>query len=94
MELVIREGACRMLQAAIENEIDEYIERFKDARNMHRPHSTNPFPWWNLILLGLREYMLAKVLVMPFLNAALLKKTEQHLPFYGIHSMPRASRSA
>jgi len=42
LELVIREGACRMLQAAIENEIDEYIERFKDARNMNRPHSLWP----------------------------------------------------
>lgn len=29
LELIIREGACRMLQAAIENEIAEYIERFK-----------------------------------------------------------------
>ena len=36
LELIIREGACRMLQAAIENEVTEYIERFKhekDSRN-------------------------------------------------------------
>lgn len=34
LELIIREGACRMLQAAIENEVGEYIERFKDARDI------------------------------------------------------------
>jgi putative transposase len=36
LEVIIREGACRMLQAAIENEVTEYIERFKhekDSRN-------------------------------------------------------------
>jgi len=34
LELIIREGACRMLQAAVENEITEYIERFKDERDL------------------------------------------------------------
>jgi transposase-like protein len=34
LEMIIREGACRMLQAAIENEIAEYIERFKDERDL------------------------------------------------------------
>jgi putative transposase len=34
LELIIREGACRMLQAAIENEVGEYIERFKEARDI------------------------------------------------------------
>jgi len=38
LELIIREGACRMLQAAIENEVVEYVERFKNERdfNGHR----------------------------------------------------------
>ena len=34
LEMIIREGACRMLQAAIENEIAEYIERFKDESDL------------------------------------------------------------
>ena len=34
LELIIREGACRMLQVAIENEIGEYIERFKGAKDI------------------------------------------------------------
>ena len=34
LEMIIREGACRMLQAAIENEITEYIERFKNERDL------------------------------------------------------------
>ena len=38
LELIIREGACRMLQAAIENEITEYIERFKDERDLRDRH--------------------------------------------------------
>jgi len=29
LEMIIREGARRMLQAAIENEVSEYIDRFK-----------------------------------------------------------------
>jgi len=33
LELIIREGACRMLQAAIENEIAEYIDRFKNEKD-------------------------------------------------------------
>jgi transposase-like protein len=38
LEMIIREGACRMLQAAIENEITEYIERFKDERDLRDRH--------------------------------------------------------
>lgn len=33
LELIIREGACRMLQAAIENEIADYIELFKNEKD-------------------------------------------------------------
>jgi len=33
LELIIREGACRMLQAAIGNEVSEYIERLKDEKD-------------------------------------------------------------
>jgi transposase-like protein len=33
LELIVREGACRMLQAAIENEITEYVERFKNEKD-------------------------------------------------------------
>ena len=33
LEEILREGACRMLQAAIENEVAEYIERFRHERD-------------------------------------------------------------
>jgi putative transposase len=33
LEVIIQEGACRMLQAAIENEVTEYIERFKHEKD-------------------------------------------------------------
>ena len=35
LEMIIREGARRMLQAAIENEAAEYIDRFKHERDFH-----------------------------------------------------------
>ena len=34
LELIIREGACRMLQAAIGNEVSEYIDRFKNEKGL------------------------------------------------------------
>jgi len=33
LEQIIQEGARRLLQAAIENEVDEYVERFKELKN-------------------------------------------------------------
>jgi len=34
LELIIREGACQMLQTAIENEIAEYIDHFKNEKDI------------------------------------------------------------
>ncbi|SEM47428.1 Transposase (or an inactivated derivative) [Syntrophus gentianae] len=36
LELIIREGACRMLQAAIENEITEYIDFFRNEKDSRK----------------------------------------------------------
>jgi len=33
LEEIIREGARKMLQAAIENEVEEYLEKHKDERD-------------------------------------------------------------
>ena len=33
LEQIIHEGARRLLQAAIENEVAEYVERFKEMKN-------------------------------------------------------------
>src|SRR3974377_2569527 len=33
LKQIIQEGARRLLQAAIENEVDEYVERFKELKN-------------------------------------------------------------
>ena len=35
LEEIIREGARRMLQSAIANEVDEYIEHFKDEKDIN-----------------------------------------------------------
>ena len=54
LEIIIREGACRMLQAAIENEIAEYIERFKnetDSRNRRLVVRNGSLPERDIVIL-------------------------------------------